>query len=290
VFLDRCEQWHGVPPGATEPRVVRLPRIGELRDGECFVPPGWFWCGGDPQAIDGLSRRRVWVEGFVMCALPVTHAEFVVFLGGLDPDLALRYVPSERHEGRSQPIYTRSADGRFELPDPAAKAPWAGSWPVVLVDLAAAEAFAAWRSQLDGVEWRLPHDLEWEKAARGVDGRAFPWGDQLEPSFALMGRSHRTDAQMGPVGAFAADVSPYGVRDMAGNVRDLCGNRYDYPGAAEHDGPIDFDRTPSRPDLCMVRGGSWTSVAAWCRSAARFTAAPDERSTAVGFRLVRAIG
>ena len=93
--------------------------------------------------------------------------------------------------------------------------------PVASVDWDSAMAFA--KAAGTGEEaWRLPCELEWEKFARGVDGRFFPWGWTHDPSWACTMESHAGPPTPVVVGTFAADESPYGVRDLSGGVRDWC--------------------------------------------------------------------
>ena len=81
-------------------------------------------------------------------------------------------------------------------------------WPVVKVNKAAAEAYAVWAGK------RLPTSVEWEKAARGADGRQYPWGDAFDPAKANLGGGE----SLMPVGSFPSGASPYGAMDMAGNA------------------------------------------------------------------------
>jgi serine/threonine-protein kinase len=161
---------------------------------------------------------------------------------------------------------------------------------VVLVDAEGALAYARWWRARTSRAWRLPHDLEWEKAARGADGRAFPWGDVLDPAFANMVRSHAGPPGRVAVTAFPHDRSPYGVRGLGGNVRDWCANGYRREGDVADGEAVSPAPAAADEPYRMVRGGSWTSVEAWCRSAARFAAPPGERTTSVGFRLVCDLG
>lgn len=66
MSIGRCEHWDGVPPGAQEPEPIHLPAPGDLDDDDHYVPPGWFWSGGDTVATDGMPRRRLWAAGMVM--------------------------------------------------------------------------------------------------------------------------------------------------------------------------------------------------------------------------------
>jgi eukaryotic-like serine/threonine-protein kinase len=287
VSLGRGEHWDGVPPGASEPEGVVLPARGELQPGDCFVPAGWFAAGGDELAPDGLPARRLWVPAFVVREHPVTHQEYVDFLNDLcargDAELALRCAPWD--PGTDDIVYARDGEGRFLPRATSDGTAWEPDWPVVLVDAAGAEAYAAWWAAQKGRPWTLPHDHEWEKAARGVDGRPFPWGRYLDPTFTCMVNSHRGTPTRASVRAYPADRSPYGVCGLGGNVRDLCGNGYRRSGLDPSLQGVPPVRRAPDDEFCMVRGGSWTSVETWCRAAARFTARPGDRFTSVGFRL-----
>jgi serine/threonine-protein kinase len=159
---------------------------------------------------------------------------------------------------------------------------WADDWPVTLVDWADACQFA------ERAGWRLPHDHEWEKAARGADGRIYAWGDAFDPTRANMALSRPTSPGHAPVEAFPLDDSPYGVRGMTGNVRDWCSNGYLRAGPAG--ALIDPREGPPDAEYRMIRGGSWSSTAMMCRLATRLVSAPTGRLTAVGFRLARSLG
>jgi serine/threonine-protein kinase len=164
---------------------------------------------------------------------------------------------------------------------------WEPDWPVFLVTAQAAEAWCAWEAARTGQSWRLPSELEWEKAARGVDGRFFPFGDFLDPSWACMRASHPERPMPAAVSAFPVDESPYGVRGMAGNVRDWCGHAWDKVGA-EVDGDRVLPSVAPEPDQArVVRGGRWSGHARAARAASRSSAKPDARLANLGFRPVR---
>jgi serine/threonine-protein kinase len=148
---------------------------------------------------------------------------------------------------------------------------WDPLWAVIAVSWEDAVAYAAWRSERDGVGWSLPSEQEWEKAARGADGRIFPWGHGFDPTLCKMRASRPGRPLPEAVGAFAADTSPYGVKDLAGGMRDWCGD-------ASYGG--DPKRRP-------IRGGSWITIERNCRAAHRNGIEPWIVSSNHGFRLAR---
>lgn len=241
IWLDPDTPFDTVPPRATAPLPIRLPRPAELGPNDVHVPAGWARLG--PYTVPpGPAPDRVWVEAFVIRRDPVTQGEFLDFLNdlvrrGLEED-AVRHAPAERAARPDQPgrpCYGRDAQGRFHLVPDAEGDVWDLRWPVFLVDWFAARAYARWEAERTGLPWQLPTEAMWEKAARGVDGRLFPWGDRAETSFACL-RGWRPGRLLPvPVDQVGADVSVYGVRGLAGNVRDWCLDAASPKTAAEND-------------------------------------------------------
>jgi serine/threonine-protein kinase len=243
-----------------------------------YVPAGPAMLGGDPEASRGWTARTVHVGPFLVARYPVTAAEYAVFLNDLhrrDPAEAVARAP-RRDRGLTQagvPYWRIPVPGEpWTVPTSDADLdPWHPDWPVFSVSWHDAQAYAAWRSTHDGCRYDLPTEVEWEKAARGADGRIYPWGNHFDPTAAKMERSRRGRPQPEPVGAFPIDCSPYGVRDMAGGARDWCS-----------DGQFNGD-----PQRRPVRGGCWVGAEKLCRAANRFGFEPDAVHSYIGFRLVR---
>ncbi|MEL6343395.1 MAG: SUMF1/EgtB/PvdO family nonheme iron enzyme [Myxococcota bacterium] len=290
-----------MPPGEDASLPIWLPPLGTISRDEVYVPAGWFLSGGDPQAEAALPLNEVWLDAFIIQRFPVTNRDFIVFLDDLvaagREDEALEFAPRERAgpSGTTGPlIYGRDENGRFMLPLDADGDQWEPDWPVLKVSFTSARAYAKWLAAREGLPWRLPSELEWEKAARGVDGRWFPWGDYLDPTFCCMQDSHAPGRRLpSSVSAYPLDESPYGVRGMAGNARDWCLDPFSEEGPfVDEDGQVapvwdgDWDNIEQRR---VVRGGAWWQRADQARAANRLGVRAFLRDVGISFRLIRSI-
>lgn len=166
--------------------------------------------------------------------------------------------------------------------------------PVVYVSSLEAIKFCQWLSSRERKRYRIPTEAEWEFAARGTDGRTYPWGEttsrgdlanfaDANTAFAWSDRAVNDGfAETSPVGAFPRGASPFGVEDMAGNVWEWCLDFYEAYKVAEKTNP----QGPRAGSQRILRGGSWKSRFNSLRASARSFNAPNFAANDVGFRVV----
>ncbi|MAA79140.1 MAG: hypothetical protein CL916_07750, partial [Deltaproteobacteria bacterium] len=225
VFLERSDVWDSRNPQNGDP--IRLLKQGFLREEDCYVPGSWFIMGGDSQSASALPRRKCWINSFVVKKYPVTNRDYLFFLNKLvergDFEFSLDMVPRERSgkAGELGPmIYGYEEDRGYYLCADADGDIWEEEYPVCFIDWKKAHCYAEFLAQKEGLPWRLPREFEWEKSARGVDGRTFPWGFYFEPSWACVREAARGRPIPAVIDTYPIDVSPYGVRGMSGNMCD----------------------------------------------------------------------
>ena len=184
---------------------------------------------------------------------------------------------------------------RFDTQHRNKRAAWADDkHPVIHVTSLEAEKYCQWLSQKEGRKYRLPTEAEWEYAARGLDDRTYPWGEELDQNFyanfadvntAFAWRDTTINdgfAETAPVGSFPRGSSPFGIEDLSGNVFEWCQDYYEaYRGR-----DVVNRRGPNNGSQRVYRGGSWRSKATSLRASARHFNNPNCSANDVGFRPV----
>ena len=237
------------------------------------IPAGTFIMGRDDGPDDERPAHRVELGRFMIDRLPVSHADFAVFLEAQGPE-------GERAGRRYRRFDHDDADARVHRVD--------GRWradaglekhPVNEVTWAGARDYCAWRGA------RLPTEAEWEAAAGGRDGRSYPWGeDAPSPRHAVFGRRSNDTA---PVGGRPMGATPQGVHDLAGNVAEWTSSLYrPYPYRRD-DGRED----PDAPGERVTRGGDhvFDATPEKIRTTFRagFSRAPAVGHRHIGFRCAK---
>lgn len=257
--------------GGEGPRVFRTPqpptsaRQGDVwispRDGApmVFVPAGEFLMGSnDPHSRpDERPAHRVYLDAFWIDKYEVTNERFA------------RFVRATGYVTRDEQSDWMSWRTFFE--------PGQENYPVRWINFPDAAAYARWAGK------QLPTEAQWEKAARGTDGRPYPWGTKWDGS-----RLNLADCfcVVTKVGTYPAGRSPYGVHDLLGNVREWCRDWYD-PHYYKNSPRRNPAGPPSgRSKVC--RGGSWDmrDGSIGYRASARQAVRPYGGDDLTGFRCV----
>ena len=257
------------PPTSTsapEPTttIAPTPASGEVqvsaKDGMemVYVPAGDFSMGSTAGTSDEQPVHTVTLDGFWIDKTEITN---LMYSQCVQADACLR--PNTNGSNTHVNYYSNTQYANY---------------PVIDLRWSSAEKYCAWAGR------RLPTEAEWEKAARGTDGRIYPWGNDNPTNSLLNFNNPAGDALR--VGSFPKGVSPYGALDMVGNLREWVADWYgaNYYAASPQSNPIG----PMEGQYRVLRGGSWHSDLYLVRSADRQFLAPDTRDISVGFRCVLA--
>lgn len=258
------------PPTFT-PTITPLPEqlTDEFGVPMVLIPAGSFLMGTQVRAGNERPEHTVWLDDYYIDQYEATNASFAEFLNvkgnqmeglapwieEIDPDLRIHQV-----EGVWQ------VDAGYE------------NYPMNEVTWYGARAYCEWRGA------RLPSEAEWEKAARGTDGRTFPWGEEIDCSKANYAGCFYAAV---PVDSFPEWTSPYGVYNMAGNIMEWTNDWYapDYYANSPETNPTG----PETGDFKVFRGGSYNHGAGNVRTTYRYPKLPVLTYVSTGFRCARSI-
>ena len=284
---------------------VAAPKVNVSGDGAemVFIPAGEFWMGATDDTVqpvrefckknpkttycqngqsdrDELPRHRVMLDAYYIDRFEVTNALFGKFVK------ATGRQTSAETEGESA-VWQLQPDGRRLQRVQIKGANWRSptgpgsstepTHPVVQVSWFDAVVYCEWAGK------RLPTEAEWEKAARGVEGYRFPWGNEWDPTRLNAFRGANSAAT--PVGKFPQGASPYGVHDMAGNVWEWVADWYSegYYGVS----PAKNPPGPAEGKYRVSRGGAWHEGPALNETTRRLATLPSSRANVRGFRCAK---
>jgi formylglycine-generating enzyme required for sulfatase activity len=222
------------------------------------IPEGLFTMGLDGiQALeDERPRHQVWLPAFFMDLHEVTTAQYAAFLAATNRATPWQWSAVDLSQHRDR--------------------------PVIGVDWSDADAYCRWKGK------RLPTEAEWEKSARGTDGRLYPWGNRVPhkdlANFALGARFSYIQVLM-PVQSYEQGKSPYGLYQMAGNVWEWVQDWYNtsyYEVSPEHN-----PQGPEQGQFKVLRGGSWSDLPKYLLTYGRFKLPPETRNSYTGFRCAK---
>jgi formylglycine-generating enzyme required for sulfatase activity len=260
---------------------IILGGLGDSRivlDNMVPVPAGEFIRGSNDMEEQEKPEQHIFLDGFMIGKYPVTNQEYKSFIS----DNGYHKEEFWTHEGWLWRMKENISEPRFWR-----DRKWNGpNFPVVGIGWYEAVAYANWLSSVSGENYRLPSEAEWEKAARGTDGKRFPWGNDFDFNKDLCNSKLLNLRKTTPVGIFPRDKSIFGCFDMAGNVHEWCADWYDKDYYKIY--PLENPVGPSNGSDRVFRGGSWGYGPDFCRVARRFCFPPNGlRFGSVGFRLVK---
>jgi formylglycine-generating enzyme required for sulfatase activity len=224
-----------------------------------YVPSGEFEMGSEDGTSDEEPVHTVYLDGYWIDESEVTNAMYAACVADGDCE-----KPNDSSSVSRDSYYGNSGYDDY---------------PVIYVNWVQADGYCAWGGR------RLPTEAEWEKAARGTDGRTYPWGEGIDCSLANYDPADYCVGDTNEAGSYPDGASPYGALDMAGNVWEWTADWYDedYYSSSPSSNPAG----PSSGYKRVVRGGSWVNDGWSVRSAFRFRSDPVNGSSYLGFRCAR---
>ncbi len=257
------------PESGRMKRIVDRKSLVEQEDNMALVPSGFSIMGSSKTLDDEAPEHRVYLDQFWIDKYEVSAGQFAEFLNAVD-NVKGYYLDNK--------FGTLFYDGRFH--------PRQGlqNYPINNVTWIAADTYCKWK------EKRLPTEAEWEKAARGTSAQTYPWGSSAPSDTRARYLRTWTEEEkhkvMVPVQALTEGQSPYGLHNMAGNVKEWVDDWYDreyYREQSEYANP----RGPIGGEFKVVRGGSWRDLKGFIYSSFRNNGNPQSRMDDYGFRCAK---
>lgn len=241
---------------------------GSVSEDMVRITAGSFTMGTDDRRTkDEGPAREVYLSTYYLARCEVTNAQFKTFVE------ATGYLTTAEQDGA--PEKQDGIDWRHPKGS-GSDISTCMDHPVVYVSWYDAQAYCAWKGK------RLPTEAEWEKSARGTDGRIWPWGNVYDSGRANAWGREDGYEKTAPAGVFPQGTSPSGALDMAGNVWEWCADWYDQDYYTR--GPDKDPQGPEKGQLKILRGGSWINPGPVLRTTNRFEVLPADRGPYVGLR------
>ena len=262
-----------VPRFGRVDQTIHLPSADEM-------PAGFFYVAGGPARIGGDSANALPEQTINLRPYLIYHDE--ISMGDYSEFLRALVAQGKRKEaearvprdfGKKMAVMER--DGSLSGIN-VKKPKWFLASAVRGISFNDVQAYIQWRSQRDGLPYRLPTEYEWEGTCRGADGRRYSWGNEYSPSFAFLLQGYNdTGADRSWKWEDFKDESPWGVHDLAGGVAEWTASTYNpgaQPGAAEY-------------GQLAIRGNAWSLPPVGLECAFRTSGQPDYFHPTIGFRL-----
>jgi len=217
-----------------------------VSDDMAYIPEGNFTMGSDKGFNNEKPERKVFVKAFYIDKYEVTNEQYKKFIDSTKYQAPKNWANNTYPAGKEK-------------------------YPVVNVSYLDAEKYAQWAKK------RLPTEEEWEKAARGTDGRKYPWGNVWEKEksncYDFLGNN-----SLKPVGSFETGVSPYNCHDMSGNAWEWTDTWYKM---------VSQENNKLNEKYKIIKGGSWLKSNLLARCSVKEALPPNDTYGDVGFRCVK---
>ncbi len=271
---DLLARLHGGNGASPAPKFSAAPDAGQkpgakIPGGMAKVPAGFFHMGSSGKSEDENPEHKVFLDDYFIDTYEVSAREYAEFLNAV---------------GNVKGYYLDNKFGPLEYAGTFRPLPGLESFPVNNVSWYGADAYCQWKKK------RLPTEAEWEKAARGIDRKVYPWGNGApSPALARYRQAWTEEIQykvMVPVDSMPEGKSEYGVFHMAGNVKEWVEDWYDREYYSEYEAQLN-PRGPVGGEFKVIKGGSWRDLPGFIYSSFRNNSYPQTRLDDYGFRCAK---